>query len=357
MRTIALPQRSPPGRVADCSERNAFEGTVGLREVDQTTPDVARLGALAEKLPDFFIVGHPKCGTTALYEMLKPHPEIFMPDVKEPWYFATELHERTPPRPQGIAGNLEEYLELFADALPGQHIGEASPHYLWSHTAAQKIAEVRPDAKIIAILREPASFLRSLHLQFVEVYYETEADLRTALELEGERREGRSLPRYGYWPQMLIYSEHVRYVEQLKRYHEAFGRDQVLVLIYDDFRTDNEETVRRVERFLGVDDTAAVRRRRGQSDRPGALAGAQRGGPRRGGRPGSDLPCAEGVDQGGHSRRAAAKGPLCAAAERRLRKAEAGRRATDGGAAQSLPGRGRSRIGVPRTRPDRPVGL
>ncbi len=255
MRTIALPQRSPPGRVADCSERHVFDGTVGLREVDQTTPDVARLGALAEKLPDFFIVGHPKCGTTALYEMLKPHPEIFMPDVKEPWYFATELHERTPPRPQGIAGSLEEYAELFADARPGQHIGEASPHYLWSHTAAQKIAEVRPDAKIIAILREPASFLHSLHLQFVEVYYETEADLRTALELEGERREGRKLPRYGYWPQMLLYSEHVRYVEQLKRYHDVFGRDQVQILIYDDFRTDNEQTVRSVQRFLGVDDT------------------------------------------------------------------------------------------------------
>jgi len=231
---------------------------VGLSEVDQTTADVTRAGARTDKLPDFFIVGHPKCGTTALYEMLRAHPEIYMPDVKEPWYFASELHERTPPRPQGTPRTLEEYVRLFAGARPGQQIGEASPHYLWSHTAAQKIAEVRPDAKIIAILREPASFLRSLHLQFVEVYYEVEADLRRALELEDERRGGRNVPRYSYWPQLLLYSEHVHYAEQLKRYHEAFGREQVLVLVYDDFRSDNEGTVRTVQRFLGVDDTPPI---------------------------------------------------------------------------------------------------
>jgi len=226
--------------------------------VDQTTADLIRPDAGRARLPDFFIVGHPKCGTTALYEMLRAHPEVFMPEVKEPWYFATELHERTPPRPQGTPRNLEEYRRLFADALPGQRIGEASPHYLWSHTAAQKIAEVAPEARIIALLREPASFLRSLHLQFVEVYYEVEGDLRRALELEQDRRRGRNVPRYSYWPQLLLYSEHIRYVEQLKRYHEAFGPERVLVLIYEEFRADNEATVRTVQRFLGVDDTRPI---------------------------------------------------------------------------------------------------
>jgi hypothetical protein len=214
----------------------------------------ARGGARPRGAPDFFIVGHPKCGTTALYEMLRRHPQVFMPEVKEPWYFSTDLYEHAPPRPQGIPATLDAYLDLFAPAAPGQRLGEASPHYLWSHTAASEIAKVQPDAKIIAILREPASFLRSLHLQFVEVYYETEPDLRRALELEPERRLGRSIPQYGYWPQLLLYSEHIRYVQQLRRYHEAFGADQVLVLIYDDFRNDNERTVRSVQRFLGVDD-------------------------------------------------------------------------------------------------------
>ncbi len=115
-----------------------------------------------------------------------------------------------------------------------------------------------PDARIIAILREPAELLRSLHLQFVETYIETEADLRTALALEPARREGRQVPRHTYWPQALLYSEHVRYVEQLRRYHELFAPEQVLVLIYDDFRADNEATVRRVLRFLEVDDTVPI---------------------------------------------------------------------------------------------------
>jgi len=223
--------------------------------VDQTTADVARLGVQRGRLPDFFIVGHPKCGTTALYEMLRRHPEVYMPDIKEPWYFAGELRERTPPRPQGTPSNLEEYRQLFESAGPGQQIGEASPHYLWSQTAAGNIAEVRPDARIIALLREPASFLRSLHLQFVEVYYEVEGDLRKALELEEERRRGHKVPRYSYWPQLLLYSEHIRYAEQVRRYHEAFGPERVLVLIYEEFRADNEGTVRKVQRFLGIDDT------------------------------------------------------------------------------------------------------
>ena len=226
--------------------------------MDQTTADVARLGVQRGRLPDFFIVGHPKCGTTALYEMLRSHPEVYMPDIKEPWYFAGELRERTPPRPQGTPSNLEEYRELFVQAGPGQQIGEASPHYLWSHTAAENIAEVRPDARIIALLREPASFLRSLHLQFVEVYYEVEGDLRKALALEDERRQGNKVPRYSYWPQLLLYSEHVRYAEQVKRYHEAFGPERVLVLIYEEFRADNEGTVRQVQRFLGIDDTRPI---------------------------------------------------------------------------------------------------
>jgi len=181
-----------------------------------------------------------------------------MPENKEPWFFASELHERTPPRPEGTPRTLGEYADLFAAAEPGQHAGEATVLYLWSRTAAAAIAETVPQARIIAILREPANLLRSLHLQFVETYIETETDLRRALELEGPRSEGRHVPRHTYWPKALAYSEHVRYVEQLRRYHEHFAPERVLVLVYDDFRRDNEQTVRTVLRFLEVDDTVAI---------------------------------------------------------------------------------------------------
>jgi hypothetical protein len=210
------------------------------------------------RLPDFFIVGHPKCGTTALYEILRRHPQIYMPACKEPWFFASELRERTPPRPEGTPATLAQYLSLFEAARPEQRLGEASAQYLWSRTAADAIAEVDPGARIVALLREPASFLHSLHLQFLETYVETEGDLRMALALEPERRQGREIPQYSYWPAALLYSEHVRYVEQLRRYYAAFPPEQILVLIYDDFRRDNESVVRTVLRFLEVDDSAPI---------------------------------------------------------------------------------------------------
>ena len=130
--------------------------------------------------------------------------------------------------------------------------------YLWSPGAARRIAEVQPAARIVAILREPASFLRSLHLQNLQSHYETVADLGEALALEDDRRAGRRIPRRCRRPQTLLYSEYVRYAEQLRRYRAVFAREQLLVLIYDDYRADNEATVRQVLRFVGADDTVPI---------------------------------------------------------------------------------------------------
>jgi hypothetical protein len=208
----------------------------------------------AGRVPDFFIVGHAKSGTTALYEMLKGHPQIFMPHVKEPWFFSSDMRVRFQPlRAAPEPDTLDEYKRLFAPALPGQKAGEASSSYLWSQTAAAAIARENPQARIIAILREPTSFLRSLHLQLLQTHVEDEKDLRKAMELEAARREGRNIPRRSHRPQLLQYASLVRYAQQLRRYHEHFPPEQVRVLIYDDFRADNEGTVRDVMRFIGVD--------------------------------------------------------------------------------------------------------
>src|SRR5436309_13355034 len=135
--------------------------------------EAAVQAARATRIPDFFIVGHAKCGTSALYEMLRLHPQIFMPKLKEPWYFsrsnpqALPASERTVEVTGRVPMSEEEYLALFADAKPGQRIGEGSTSYLWSPTAAAAIAAAQPSARIIAILREPAIFLRSLHLQLL----------------------------------------------------------------------------------------------------------------------------------------------------------------------------------------------
>jgi hypothetical protein len=211
-------------------------------------------GSSGLRLPDFFIVGHAKCGTTALHMMLGQHPQVFMCPVKEPRFFAPELRSpyrsgKSPKRAETLA----QYAALFAGAGPEQLLGEASPQYIRSLDAAARIAEVRPDARIIAVLREPASFLRSFHLQSVHNGQEPEADFGRAIALEQARREGRELPPRSGSPGVLLYSDHVRYVEQLRRLHAAFGRDQVLVLIYDDLRADNEQTVKVILDFLGAD--------------------------------------------------------------------------------------------------------
>jgi hypothetical protein len=117
---------------------------------------------------------------------------------------------------------------------------------------------VRPEARIIAILREPASFLRSLHLQLLQTHVENVKDLRAAISLEAERRAGRHIPRRSHRPQLLQYSEHVRYVEQLRRYHAVFAPEQVLILIYEEFREDNDTAVRRVLNLLDVQQTEPV---------------------------------------------------------------------------------------------------
>jgi hypothetical protein len=121
-----------------------------------------------------------------------------------------------------------------------------------STMAAKRIAKAQPDARIIVILREPASFLRSFHLQCLRNHVETEKDFGKALALEADRTRGKHIPQHSHRPHELLYSNHLRYVEQLRRYHEVFTPERVLVLIYEDFRADNDATVRSVLRFLEV---------------------------------------------------------------------------------------------------------
>jgi hypothetical protein len=222
----------------------------------RTVADLRQLAearAAGRRFPDFFVIGHQKCGTTALYEMLKLHPQIFMPEVKEPRFFVPELL-----RPDRKLSTLDGYLSLFDAAGPEQLVGEASPQYIRSTTAASEILQMQPSARVIAILREPASFLRSFHLQMVQSNIESERDFAKALALEPERRAGRRIPRDCRNVEPLLYSQHVRYVEQLDRYYAVLPPERVLVLVYEDFRRDNVATVREVLRFLAVDQTVPV---------------------------------------------------------------------------------------------------
>lgn len=217
------------------------------------------ISASGPKPPDFVVVGQPKSGTTALYEMLRQHPAVFMTELKEPMFFAEDLRRRfRPPRCGPLPTTVDDYLALYVGASQGQVRGEASTGYLVSRVAARRLASHRAETRVIAIFREPVAFLRSLHVQLLREHIETVRDLRLAVSLEPQRRLGQRIPRRCYLPQYLRYSAHLRYTEQLRRFHESFPPTQVRVLIYEEFRRDNRETVRSLFRFLGVDDSVPI---------------------------------------------------------------------------------------------------
>ena len=187
--------------------------------------------------PNFFIVGAPKCGTTALYEYLRPHPNIFMPKIKEPHFFAKDLG--TYPRIK----TPQEYAEIFADSTE-QHlrIGEASVYYLRSSVAIPNIREFNPDAKIIAMFRNPVDMVYSFHSQLLHVAEETETDFETAWRLQERRSRGLDLPPSSRGPFLLQYAELGRLGTQTQRLLSVFPPPQVRLILFDDF-ADSPQTV------------------------------------------------------------------------------------------------------------------
>ena len=112
--------------------------------------------------PNLFIIGAPKCGTTSIYSFLKQHPEIYMPDFKEPHYFGSDLNKK-----KGVyIDTEEEYLSLFIESKNEIFIGEASTYYLYSNLAPMEIFKFNPDSKIIIALRNPIDLIYSLHSQY-----------------------------------------------------------------------------------------------------------------------------------------------------------------------------------------------
>lgn len=202
---------------------------------------------------DFFIVGAPKCGTTAIHSYLSRHPQVFLPTHKEPHFFGSDLDFQDQQRPDP-----EEYAALFAEASPDQRIGEGSVFYLVSHTAAREIREHSPNARIIVILRNPVDAMYSFHSQRLYNGTEDVTDFARALELESDRKRGRNLPANIGLRQGLFYRELVDFPTQVERYIEAFGRDRVLVLLYDDLRADPASLYREMCRFIEVDPTFEI---------------------------------------------------------------------------------------------------
>jgi hypothetical protein len=204
------------------------------------------------KRPDFFIVGAFKAGTTSLYDYLRQHPQVFLPFHKEPMYFGADLDARYRKLSE------EDYLHLFADARADQRVGEASPWYLYSTSAAAEIRAFSPAAQIIVMLRNPVDVMYAQHSQLLFNQREDLSDFGAALEAEEERRRGQRIPAGALRREALFYRHSVRFAEQLQRYFDVFGRERVHVIVHDDLREDTAGAVRATFEFLGVDPDQAV---------------------------------------------------------------------------------------------------
>lgn len=204
-------------------------------------------------LPDLFIIGAPKCGTTALYDTLKQHPQVYMSPVKEPFFFA---FEGEPPLFPGAAGAFfrraavwrpHEYAQLFAGVTNERVIGEASATYLASPLAARRIRQNLPSSRIVAILRQPAERAYSAYTFLRQVGFEPLRTFQEALAQEELRIKAG-------WISILNYKANSYYYDQLAVYYDLFPREQIKVYLYEDWRDTPQAMLRDLFRFLEIDE-------------------------------------------------------------------------------------------------------
>lgn len=203
-------------------------------------------------LPNFFVIGVPKAGTTALHVALDQHPRLFMSEVKEPKFFMCD----GPPPTRGGPGDAktfreriwrrEDYEALFAEAPEGALRGESTPFYLYDPDAQRRLHEAVPDARLIAILRDPIDRAHSNWTHLWSAGLEPVGDFVAACRLEQQRAKAGWAP---FWR----YLDLGRYGEQLQRLYRRFSREQVLVLRYRQLRDDPAPTLDMICTFLGVE--------------------------------------------------------------------------------------------------------
>ena len=201
-------------------------------------------------VPNFFIVGMPRCGTSSMVTYLKQHPDVYLSPFKEPHFFAKDLN-----MPTNYIWREDLYHILFDGVKHETAVGEASVWYLSSQLAAGMIRQFNPEAKIIVMLRDPVRQMESLHGLWVRSGNEPEPDFLEALELEERRKRGLDISPATYFPYGLFYREVAAYYQKVKRFFDLFPRRQIHIVLFHDFIQRMAEVTREVLEFLQVDDT------------------------------------------------------------------------------------------------------
>jgi sulfotransferase family protein len=199
------------------------------------------------KKPDLFIAGAPKSGTTALSKYLSEHPNVFITTPKEPNFFSDDMPKRY------IAQSLEDYLLLFKNCNSNHYVsGEASVYYLYSSCALQNIYNFYKQAKIIVLLRNPVDIVYSLHSQYIYNFTEDEKDFEKAWNFQESRKMGLNLPVNCKIPKILQYKDIAMLGNQVEKLFSIFSKDQVKLILFEDFVDSTKEVYEDVLKFLGI---------------------------------------------------------------------------------------------------------
>jgi len=206
-------------------------------------------------IPNFLVIGAAKAGSTSLYAYLNQHPQIYMSPLKEANFFAVEGEKLAfcGPGDQDYINrfsitDIKEYCDLFQKVSDEIAIGEVSPLYLYSSKAPERIQHYIPDAKLIAVLRNPVARAYSAFLHLVRDRREPLRDFAQALQEESARIAN-------HWEFIWHYQQAGFYYVQLQRYFARFSPEQISVYLFEDFNLKPVEMLQDVFRFLGVDET------------------------------------------------------------------------------------------------------
>lgn len=199
------------------------------------------------KEPNFFIIGAPKCGTTAIARYLSEHPAVFITNPKEPHHYNTDLNH-------GAYKDKSAYQKLFEDAdNQCKAIGEASVWYLYSNDAIRNILKEIPDAKFVVMLRNPVEMAYSLHEQMVFSGGENVLDFHSAWNLQPKRKEGKNIPLLCEEKKLLLYKEVCFLGKQLERAMQLIPNENLHVILFDDFKEEPLNVWLALQSFLGVE--------------------------------------------------------------------------------------------------------
>lgn len=205
------------------------------------------------KLPNFFIVGAAKSGTTSIFAYLSQHPEIFFSPLKEPKFFSVSANTFPHKGPgdsevdNTIIKDKHDYLNLFKGAKDEKVIGEASADYLYFYKiAAPLIYECNPNAKILIILRNPAERAFSAYRHMLK-------DKRESLSFENaiEAEESRMDNNYEF---IWFYKDVGHYYHQVLEYLKTFNKGSVKICLFEDLTKNSSEVTREILKFLEVDE-------------------------------------------------------------------------------------------------------